>query len=340
VRHLLSLFCLVLHALTYSLLDRELTKLHEQLFHRASRLSLRITLPTLLTPSSAGEPLVASVWRRQTFSAAVDSLDPEMSLSLFREHMAHVFSLINPDPSTIAPELEAVLDASYLYSRMLHKSYSPGGALEGSGFYRSFVCQVGAPLDPTQLGASSLSLPLSPALLCARAADADLLKPRRAQSSSRSATGLSEVRRRFPLFDLLCVHERADLAVDAVAQVNPSGSARACSRASSRRRPSTRRPFRKSPSGTASPASRRHRLRSARRGRSSCVGPRSSASASRRPALALAVGLPSLPRLTRSCCSACRCALAAHGVSTHARTTASPVPNGSVGASSNAHSLP
>ncbi|GJN93735.1 hypothetical protein Rhopal_006792-T1 [Rhodotorula paludigena] len=111
--------------------NQELTKLHEQLFHR--------------------EPLVASVWRRQTFSAAVDALDPEMSLSLFREHMPHVFSLINPSPSLLAPELEAVLDASYLYSRMLHKSYSPGGALEGSGFYRSFVCQVGAPLDPTQL---------------------------------------------------------------------------------------------------------------------------------------------------------------------------------------------
>jgi hypothetical protein len=79
-----------------------------------------------------------------------------MSLSLFREHMPHVFSLIsNPNPgapNSITPELEAVLDASYLYSRMLHKSYSPGGALEGSGFYRSFVCQVGSPLDPTQLG--------------------------------------------------------------------------------------------------------------------------------------------------------------------------------------------
>ncbi|GAA5964477.1 hypothetical protein JCM21900_002389 [Sporobolomyces salmonicolor] len=110
--------------------NQELTKLHEQLFHR--------------------EPLVASVWRRQTFSAAVDSLNPAMSLSLFNEHMKHVFSLINPSP-TIAPELETVLDASYVYSRMLHKSYSPGGALEGSGFYRSFVCQVGSPLDPTQL---------------------------------------------------------------------------------------------------------------------------------------------------------------------------------------------
>ncbi|GAA5899513.1 hypothetical protein JCM6882_001137 [Rhodosporidiobolus microsporus] len=117
--------------------NQELTKLHEQLFHR--------------------EPLVASVWRRQTFSAAVDSLDPEMSLSLFHEHMPHVFGLINPSPTptnpapSIAPDLEAVLDASYVYSRMLHKSYSPGGALEGSGFYRSFVCQVGSPLDPTQL---------------------------------------------------------------------------------------------------------------------------------------------------------------------------------------------
>ncbi|POY72853.1 hypothetical protein BMF94_4108 [Rhodotorula taiwanensis] len=115
--------------------NQELTKLHEQLFHR--------------------EPLVASVWRRQTFSAAVDSLSPSMSLSLFREHMPHVFPLINATHSNagagLSHELETVLDASYLYSRMLHKSYSPGGALEGSGFYRSFVCQVGSPLDPTQL---------------------------------------------------------------------------------------------------------------------------------------------------------------------------------------------
>ena len=80
-----------------------------------------------------------------------------MALSLFHEHMKNVFSLINPGP-TIRPELEAVLDASYVYSRMLHKSYSPGGALEGSGFYRSFVCQVGSPLDPTQLGESDTSL--------------------------------------------------------------------------------------------------------------------------------------------------------------------------------------
>jgi len=109
------------------------------------RTSLKFCFPWL------GEPLVASVWRRQTFSAAVDSLNPAMSLSLFHEHMKHVFSLINPTP-TIRPDLETVLDASYVYSRMLHKSYSPGGALEGSGFYRSFVCQVGSPLDPTQLG--------------------------------------------------------------------------------------------------------------------------------------------------------------------------------------------
>lgn len=107
-------------------------------------------------PLCVGEPLVASVWRRQTFSAAVDSLSPSMSLSLFREHMPHVFPLINATHSNagagLSHELETVLDASYLYSRMLHKSYSPGGALEGSGFYRSFVCQVGSPLDPTQLG--------------------------------------------------------------------------------------------------------------------------------------------------------------------------------------------
>ena len=112
-----------------------------------------------------------------------------MSLSLFREHMPHVFSLINPGaPTSIAPELETVLDASYLYSRMLHKSYSPGGALEGSGFYRSFVCQVGSPLDPTQLGKPPFRRVerefCSPELT---------LRARPTQSSSRSVTGRNEV---------------------------------------------------------------------------------------------------------------------------------------------------
>ncbi|KAL8291504.1 hypothetical protein RQP46_002482 [Phenoliferia psychrophenolica] len=108
--------------------NRELTKLHEQLFNR--------------------EPLVASVWRRQTFSAAVDSLDPKMSFALFAEHMPRLFSLVNPDPRTLSTPLASVLEASYTFSRMLHASKSPtgGGGMESSGFYRAYVPEVGMPL--------------------------------------------------------------------------------------------------------------------------------------------------------------------------------------------------
>ncbi|KAI5477457.1 hypothetical protein MNV49_006369 [Pseudohyphozyma bogoriensis] len=113
--------------------NRELTKLHEQLFNR--------------------EPLVASVWRRQTFSAAVESLDPAMSIALFAEHMPRLFSVINPNPHELHPSLQNILEASYTFSRMLHASKSPtgGGGMESSGFYRAYVPDLGSQLDPTKL---------------------------------------------------------------------------------------------------------------------------------------------------------------------------------------------
>ncbi|KAM0748792.1 hypothetical protein T439DRAFT_327299 [Meredithblackwellia eburnea MCA 4105] len=114
--------------------NRELTKLHEQLFNR--------------------EPLVASVWRRQTFSAAVESLDPIMSSALFAEHMPRLFALINPNPRELSVPLSTILEASYTFSRMLHASKSPGGgggAMESSGFYRAYVPELGSVLDPNRL---------------------------------------------------------------------------------------------------------------------------------------------------------------------------------------------
>lgn len=113
--------------------NRELTKLHEQLFNR--------------------EPLVASVWRRQTFSAAVATLDPAMALSLFAAHMPAVFRLVNPGPSHLSPPLADVLEAAYTFSRMLHASRAAasGGAMEAGGFYRAFVPELGSALDPTKL---------------------------------------------------------------------------------------------------------------------------------------------------------------------------------------------
>ena len=100
---------------------------------------------------------MASVWRRQTFSAAVDALDPTMSFALFAEHMPQLFSLVNPNPRTLSPPLADVLEASYTFSRMLHASKSPtgGGGMESSGFYRAYVPDVGSVLDPARLGEST-----------------------------------------------------------------------------------------------------------------------------------------------------------------------------------------
>ena len=70
--------------------NRELTKLHDQLFNRAS---LAIPRRYRTNPRWVlGEPLVASVWRRQTFSAAVDTLSPYMATNLLLEY-CHVTNL-------------------------------------------------------------------------------------------------------------------------------------------------------------------------------------------------------------------------------------------------------
>lgn len=139
--------------------NMELTKLHEQLFNRERLPSYFVAVTSGLNREHlvAGEPLVASVWRRQTFSAAVESLSQSMSLSIFHEHMPSLFALINPSPVELSPPLAQVLEASYTYSRMLHASHSPmgGGAMESSGFYRAYCPVIGSQLDPTQLGERS-----------------------------------------------------------------------------------------------------------------------------------------------------------------------------------------
>lgn len=216
--------------------NMELTKLHEQLFNRESA-CMSLLMPLSLTSAFdlTGEPLVASVWRRQTFSAAVESLSPTMSLSIFQEHMPALFALINPSPVALSPPLASVLEASYTYSRMLHASHSPmgGGAIESSGFYRAYCPVIGSQLDPTQLGEfmikqdfrfigahslSSFSLSLtSPELIkkcyrCERGTD----------------TTVVNVSRERHLADPACV-----------SQANPNASERVSFLASSKNRPST-----------------------------------------------------------------------------------------------------
>ncbi|KAJ7826321.1 hypothetical protein B0H13DRAFT_2241130 [Mycena leptocephala] len=69
----------------------------------------------------ARDPTVAAVWRRQTYSAAVET-----------------------SPADVLPT--AVIDSAYHFSRMLH-----GTAGSGDAFYRAFVPELGTTLYPLQM---------------------------------------------------------------------------------------------------------------------------------------------------------------------------------------------
>jgi len=102
----------------------QLTRIHEHLFAR--------------------NPTVASVWRRQTFSAAVEICTPEMSLSILYEQMPELMKQLNGTLPTAGGV--SVLESAYEFSRMLHGSNSTGDA-----FYRAFVPELGSTLYPRQI---------------------------------------------------------------------------------------------------------------------------------------------------------------------------------------------
>ncbi|KAF8917274.1 hypothetical protein CPB85DRAFT_1286793 [Mucidula mucida] len=102
----------------------QLTRIHEHLFAR--------------------DPTVACVWRRQTFSAAVESCTPDMALSILHEqvpHLMRVFNNVIPASSGVS-----ILESAYDFSRMLHGSNTSGDA-----FYRAFVPEIGSTLYPRQI---------------------------------------------------------------------------------------------------------------------------------------------------------------------------------------------
>ncbi|KAJ7649986.1 hypothetical protein FB45DRAFT_732143 [Roridomyces roridus] len=100
----------------------QLTRIHEHIFNR--------------------DPTLASVWRRQTFSAAVESCTEDMSYSILSEHIPHLTHLLQ----TVNALPSSVLDSAYHFSRMLHASRSTGSA-----FYRAFVPELGAALQPREI---------------------------------------------------------------------------------------------------------------------------------------------------------------------------------------------
>ncbi|KAJ7707359.1 hypothetical protein B0H17DRAFT_1032480 [Mycena rosella] len=98
----------------------QLTRIHEHIFAR--------------------DPTVAAVWRRQTFSAAVETCTPDMANSILSEHIPHLTHLLD----SVLPS--SVLESAYHFSRMLHGTSSSGDA-----FYRAFVPELGSALYPRQI---------------------------------------------------------------------------------------------------------------------------------------------------------------------------------------------
>ncbi|KAI0707229.1 hypothetical protein C8Q76DRAFT_770904 [Earliella scabrosa] len=111
----------------------QLTRIHEHIFSR--------------------DPTVAAVWRRQTFSAAVEACSPDMSRFFLSEHMPNltkVLGLENNDKNTVSAGVFPVLEAAYEFSRMLHGApSSSGGSVDA--FYRAFVPDVASTMNPRQI---------------------------------------------------------------------------------------------------------------------------------------------------------------------------------------------
>ncbi|KAL4249691.1 hypothetical protein ABKN59_006130 [Abortiporus biennis] len=111
----------------------QLTRIHEHLFTR--------------------DPVAAAVWRRQTFSAAVDSCSPTMSQFFLQEHMPTLTELLSslspPSSFPSPPSAYLVLEAAYSFSRMLHGS--PSSISVESSFYKAFVPELGSVLHPRQV---------------------------------------------------------------------------------------------------------------------------------------------------------------------------------------------
>lgn len=108
----------------------QLTRIHEHLFAR--------------------DATVASVWRRQTYSAAVESCTPEMSILIMKETIPNLTKLVSIDGKTPPPTCTQILDNAYAFSRMLHGSKSTSGGTTDA-FYRAFVPELGSVLHPRQI---------------------------------------------------------------------------------------------------------------------------------------------------------------------------------------------
>jgi hypothetical protein len=101
----------------------QLTRIHEHIFAR--------------------DATVASVWRRQTYSAAVENCTPDMMRHVMMDHAPTLLDLVAPQGKSLPDSLMAILNGAYGFSKMLHgsRASSGGGA---DAFYKAFVPEIGS----------------------------------------------------------------------------------------------------------------------------------------------------------------------------------------------------
>ena len=89
----------------------------------------------------SGNVATAAVWRRHTFSIAVEFLRPELLRMAFEQNMPSLAELL-PDSVKDALGTRRVLEDAFAFSCMLHGANSDSDAL-----YRSFVPKLGSTLN-------------------------------------------------------------------------------------------------------------------------------------------------------------------------------------------------
>ncbi|KAI9434438.1 hypothetical protein H4582DRAFT_1818637, partial [Lactarius indigo] len=97
------------------------------------------------------DPTAAAVWRRHTFSAAVEVLTPEMMRMIFEDNMPSLAALL-PDSAEDPLGTRSVLQDAFQFSRMLHGAPTRAGA-DADALYRSFVLELASTLYPRQVEA-------------------------------------------------------------------------------------------------------------------------------------------------------------------------------------------
>ena len=95
---------------------------------------------------SPGDVAAAAVWRRHTFSVAVDYLSIEMLRMIFEENMPSLAALL-PDSAEDSLGTRRVLEDAFKFSCML-RGVPAGAGPDADALYRSFVPELASPLYP------------------------------------------------------------------------------------------------------------------------------------------------------------------------------------------------